>query len=147
MDKGRMVGGFIAAVFVTVVAASFAHTHFTIQALRDVGAEVSQAAALETVRGDFLGLAPALAAVIAIAFLIGFLVAGLARRAIKLPRPIAFAIAGAAAFGTALWLMRLSYAITPLGSARSWAGFLTLCAAGALGGLVFASVSRTRTAR
>lgn len=146
MDKARMVGGFIAAVLVTLAAASFAHTHYTIQGLTAVGAEVPPAVAMETVRGDFAGLAPSLGVVIAIALLLGFLVAGLARRFIKLPRPIAFALAGGAALATALWLMRLSYEITPLGSARTWAGFLTLCAAGALGGLVFASVSRTRKA-
>ena len=147
MDKARMIGGFIAAVLVALVAASIAHTHFTIQGLRAVGAEVPPAMALDTVGGDLVGLAPSFGAVIAIALLLGFLVAGLARRFIKLPRAVAFALAGGAALGTALWLMRLSYEITPLGSARSWAGFLTLCAAGALGGLVFASVSRTRTAR
>ena len=146
MDKARMVGGFIAAVLVTLAVASFAHTHFTIEALRAVGAEVPPSIAMATVRGDFIGLAPALGAVIAIALLLGFIVAGIARRFIRLPRPLAFALAGAAAFATALWLMRLSYEITPIASARTWAGFLTLAAAGALGGLVFASVSRRRTA-
>lgn len=146
MDKARMVGGFIAAVLVTLAVASFAHTHFTIEALRAVGAEVPPSIAMATVRGDFIGLAPALGAVIAIALLLGFIVAGIARRFISLPRPLAFALAGAAAFATALWLMRLSYEITPIASARTWAGFLTLAAAGALGGLVFASVSRRRTA-
>lgn len=146
MDKARAVGGFIAAVLVTLAAASFAHTHYTIQGLIAVGAEVPPGVAMDTVRGDFVGLAPSFGVVIAIALLLGFVVAGLARRFVKLPRAVAFALAGAAALATALWLMRLSYEITPISSARSWTGFLTLCAAGALGGLVFASVSRMRKA-
>ena len=146
MDKARLVGGFIAAMLVTVTVASFAHTHFTIQALRAVGAEVPPSVALETVSGDFIGLAPSFGVVIAIALLLGFIIAGIARRFVRLPRPIAFALAGGAALATALWLMRLSYEITPIASARTWTGFLTLAAAGALGGLVFASVSRRRAA-
>lgn len=146
MDKARIVGGFIAAVLVTVTAASFAHTHFTIQALRAVGAEVPPSVAMETVGNDFVGLAPSFGMVIAIALLLGFIIAGIARRFVRLPRPVAFALAGGAALATALSLMRLSYEITPIASARSWAGFLTLAAAGALGGLVFASVSRRRAA-
>ena len=146
MDKGRLVGGFVAAVLVTVAVASFAHTHFTLQALRAVGAEVPPAVAMETVGGDFIGLAPSFGVVIAVALLLGFVIAGVARRFVRLPRPIAFALAGGAALATALWLMHLSYEITPIASARTWTGFLTLAAAGALGGLVFASVSRRRTA-
>jgi hypothetical protein len=146
MNTGRILGGFIAAVVVTVAAASFAHTHFIIQGLRAVGTEVPPSVAMETVRGDFVGLAPSFGVVIAIALLLGFIIAGVARRFIKLPRPVAFALAGGAALATALWLMHLSYEITPIASARTWPGFLTLAAAGALGGLVFASVSRRPSA-
>lgn len=146
MDKGRLVGGFIAAVLVTVVVACFAHTHFILQGLRAVGADIPSGVALRTAGTDLLGLAPAFGLVIAMALLVGFLVAGFLRRFIKLSRPIAFALAGGAALATALWLMKLSYAITPIASARTWAGFLALSAAGALGGLVFASVSRSRAA-
>ena len=146
MNKGRTIGGFLAAVLMTLAIASFARTHFIIQGLRAVGAEVSPSAAMATVRGDFVGLAPALGAVIMVALLLGFLVAGLARRWVTLPRPVAFALAGGAALGAALGLMRLAYEMTPLASARSWEGFLALCAAGALGGLVFAYASRPRIA-
>lgn len=146
MNSGRMIAGFIAATLVTLVLASVVHTHFTLQGLESLGVEVPPSLAWQTMKGDFIGLGPALGAVIALALLLGFIIAGLARRFIALPRPIAFAIAGGAAFATALWLMHLSYEITPIGSARSWTGFLSLAAAGALGGLVFASVSRRRPA-
>lgn len=143
MDRGRIIAGYIAAVLVAFTAASFVHTHFVVAGLRGVGAEIPTRVALATARGDFTGLVPSLGPVIALALLLGFLIAGLANRFVKLPRPIAFAMAGGAAIAAALWLMGLAYdGITPLASARTWAGFLWLCAAGALGGLVFATVSR-----
>jgi peptidoglycan/LPS O-acetylase OafA/YrhL len=142
MAMARLIAAYLAAVLATMVVASFVHTRFVVEGLRGIGADIPPHVALETARGDFVGLAPSLGPVIAIALLLGFVIAGIARRFIRLPRPAAFALAGAAALATALWLMKLSYEITPIASARSWAGFLSLCAAGALGGLVFALLLR-----
>jgi hypothetical protein len=148
MDKGRAIGAFIAAVLVTLVAASAVHTNVVIAGLTALGVEVPVGLRLQTMWGDLLGLAPAFGAVIALALLFGFLIAAVARRWIKLPRSIAFALAGGAALGTALALMALAYnGITPLASVRGWGGFLLMCAAGALGGLVFAAISRPCTVR
>lgn len=146
MSKGRIIGGFIAAVLVTLIVASAVHTHFTLRGLRALGVEISQGDAWIMAKGDLIGLAPAFGAVIAAALLIGFGIAALVRRAVAWPRPIAYAIGGGAALLTALWLMNWSFEMTPLGTARSWAGFLSLGLAGALGGLIFASVSRPRKA-
>ncbi|MDO9488975.1 MAG: hypothetical protein Q7J32_11420, partial [Sphingomonadaceae bacterium] len=71
---------------------------------------------------------------------------GLVRRVVAWPRPIAYGLGGGAALLTALWLMHWSFEITPIGSARSWAGFLSLGLAGALGGGLFALITRRRTA-
>lgn len=145
MGKARTIGGYLAAVLVAVVAASIVHTLFVAQGLRDVGIDIPPPVALRTAGGDLVGLAPTLGPVVAIALLLGFLIAAVARRFVKLARPLAFALAGAAAMATALWLMKLAYnGITPLASARTGAGFLALCAAGALGGLIFTGVSRDR---
>ena len=147
MAKGRTIGAFIAAVLVTLVVASAVHTSVVISGLTALGVEVPAALRLRTMWGDLVGLAPAFGAVIAVALLLGFLIAAVARRFVGLPRPIAFALAGGAALGTALALMTLAYnGITPLASTRGWGGFLLMCAAGALGGWVFASVSRARAA-
>lgn len=146
MGKARIIGGYVVAVLATLVVASLVHTHFTLQGLRALGAVISPADAWATAQGDLAGLGPAFGAVIALALLIGFLVAGLARRYVKWPRPVAYGLGGGAALLTALWLMHWSFEITPIGSARSWAGFLSLGVAGALGGVLFALLSRPRTA-
>ncbi len=146
MGKGRIIGGYVAAVLATLVAASLVHTHFTLHGLRALGAVISAADAWALARGDLAGLGPAFGAVIALALLVGFLVAGLVRRFLPWPRPLAYGLGGGAALLTALWLMHWSFEITPIGSARSWAGLLSLGLAGALGGVIFALISRPRTA-
>lgn len=134
----RLFGAFVAATLITLILASFVHTHFVIAGLRDLGVAVPLPLALETAGRDLLGLAPGLGPVIAVALLLGFLVAALALRFVTLPRAVAFALAGGVAMGTALLLMKLPLEVTLLASARSWAGFLSLCASAALGGFVFA---------
>ncbi len=146
MKYGRLIGGYVAAVLVTLIVASFLHSHFTLQGLRAVGAVVSPADAWATAKADLTGLAPAFGAVIALALLLGFLIAGLVRRYVKWPRALAYGLGGGAAMLTALWLMHYNFQITPIGTARSWAGFLSLGLAGAIGGLVFTWITRNRTA-
>jgi hypothetical protein len=143
MAVARMIAGFVAAVLTALIAASIVHTGFVVSAL---GVEVPAPVAVRTWAGDLAGLAPQFGAVIGIALLLGFLVAAAARRWVPLPPALAYAFAGGAAMATALWLMKRSYDITPIASARSTAGFLALCLAGALGGIVFAAAARRRRA-
>ena len=138
----RYIVAFIIAALVAFVAASLIHTQVILAGLSELGADVPLSLRMSTSLADLLGLAPAFGAVVAIALLLGLLIAGFARRFIPLPRLAAFAIAGAAAMAATLWLMHLSYAITPIASARTTGGLLLLCLAGALGGMVFAIVSK-----
>ena len=133
---------FILSVLVTLCAASFLHTQIILSGLTDLGAEIPLGVRLSTSVTDLIGLAPAFGSVIAIALLLGLLVAGVARRFIPLPRPAAFGIAGGAAMATTLWLMQLSYDITPIASTRTPMGLLLVCMAGILGGVIFASGTR-----
>ncbi len=142
MNYKRLIGGFVAAVLITIIVASFVHSHFTIQGLRAVGAEIGPSDAARLAWGDLIGLAPTLGAVIAIALLIGFIVAAIVLRFVKLPRWVGYAVAGGAAMLTALWLMHLNFDITPIGSARTTAGLTALALAGALGGLLFTWFTR-----
>jgi len=144
MAAARLVPAFVAAVLAALVAASLVHTGFVLGGLAALGIDISANVAARTWLGDLAGLAPQFGAVIAIALLLGFVVAAVACRWLPLPPALAYAIAGGAAMATALWLMKRSYAITPIASARSVAGFLALCLAGALGGMMFAMVARRR---
>ncbi len=136
---------FIAAVLATLCAASLTHTQIILSGLSDLGAEIPFGVRLSTSLTDLIGLAPAFGSVIAIALLLGLLVAGAARRFIPLPRPAAFGIAGGAAMATTLWLMQLSYDITPIASTRTPVGLLLICMAGVFGGVIFARGTKPAT--
>lgn len=130
------------AVVVTVITASLIHSWTIQNNLKSLGIEISTNLGLRTAMTDLIGLAPALLAVFGAALAIGFAIAALLNRFLKLPRWIAYPVAGAAAVGATLAIMHLQMKITPVASAREPLGFLLLCLAGALGGLVFAASRR-----
>jgi hypothetical protein len=121
---------FIAAVLATLCAASLTHTQIILSGLSDLGAEIPFGVRLSTSLTDLIGLAPAFGSVIAIALLL---------------RPAAFGIAGGAAMATTLWLMQLSYDITPIASTRTPVGLLLICMAGVFGGVIFARGTKPAT--
>lgn len=137
MNFIRIAAAFPVAVAVVIVGVSIAHTQFVLAALASIGAPASLAINLDTTMFDIVGLAPTLGPVIAIALAIGFMVAAVLKRVLLPLAPLAYPIAGAAAMATALVAMKLAYHTTPLAGARSMVGFLTMCAIGAIGGLVF----------
>ena len=71
---------------------------------------------------------------------------GIAVRFAGVQRDLIYVIAGAAAIAVALSAMAAVYNITPIAGARSWLGFMAQMAAGAVGGYVFALISRMRMA-
>lgn len=143
----RRIAAFVVAALVAFVAASLIHTQIILAGLSDLGADIPLSLRISTSLADLLGLAPSFGVVVVIALLLGLLVAGLARRYVPLPRPLAFAIAGTGAMATALWLMHLGFDITPIASARTTGGLLMLCLAGALGGVAFALGTAVRARR
>ena len=130
------------AVIVTTVTASAVHSWTIQQGLIALGIDIPLGLRFRTAVGDFMGLAPALGVVLAIALAVGFLVAALLGPRLKIPAIIAYPLAGAVATGVTLWIMALQMHITPIASAREPLGFALLCAAGALGGLVFVLTRR-----
>ena len=134
----RRIAAFVVAALIAFATASLIHTQVILAGLTELGADVPLPLRISTSLTDLAGLAPAFGPVVAIALLLGLLIAGFARRYIPLPRAMAFAIAGAGAMATALWLMQLSFDITPIASARTAGGLLLLCFAGGLGGIIFA---------
>ncbi len=133
----RRSGALLAAAALALVIASAAHSLFVQQALREVGARIPPGTALATMGRDLGGLAPALGAVILVALLLGFLVAGLILRAVPRLAAIAWPLAGWAALAAALWLMEVAFGFTPLAGARTAAGFVAISLGGAAGGWLF----------
>lgn len=132
----------LVATIITVIVASAVHSWTIQNGLIALGVDIPLGTRLRTAVTDFIGLAPALAVVLGIALAIGFLVAGVLQPRLKVPRLIAYPLAGAVAVAATLVIMVQQMDLTPIASAREPLGFALLCAAGAIGGLYFASARR-----
>ena len=84
--------------------------------------------------------------IIAVAMVIGFLIAGGLKRFLPKLSAIAYPIAGAAAIGTALGAMYIMFQTVPISGARSTLGFLSQMLAGGIGGWVFARIGVSKEA-
>lgn len=138
----KVIGRWLLAVIVTTVASSAVHSWTIQQGLIALGVEIPTGVAVRTAATDLLGLAPALGAVLGVALAVGFVVAALLGPRLKVPAIVAFPLAGGVATGVTLAIMHWQMAITPIASARQPTGFVLLCLAGALGGMVFAATRR-----
>lgn len=78
--------------------------------------------------------------IIAVALLLGFLIAMLVKRLLPGLSRVAFPVAGAAAIGATLGLMYLQFQTVPISGARSTMGFLSQILAGGIGGWIFAKM-------
>lgn len=75
--------------------------------------------------------------IILVSFLIAFGIAAILKRFLPRLSTIAYPIAGAAAIGTALGLMYVTFQTVPISGARSTLGFLSQVIAGGFGGWVY----------
>ncbi|PKQ08668.1 MAG: hypothetical protein CVT73_06250 [Alphaproteobacteria bacterium HGW-Alphaproteobacteria-12] len=142
MKIGRIVLAFILAVIVATILGSVAHTQFILGALADLGVAIPFAERLSMTVHDIVGMGPQYGVIIAIGLLIALSAAALVFRIAGTGRTLIYGVAGAIALAVALMAMGMAYDITPIAGARSTAGFVAQMIAGALGGLVFARVSR-----
>ncbi|MFZ4380451.1 MAG: hypothetical protein ACOYO0_00600 [Sandarakinorhabdus sp.] len=127
-----------ASVLATTVMASIIQSWQVQSGLINLGAEVPAGLALETAFQDFTGLALPVLAVFGIALALAFALAGWLKPKLPILAPIAWPLAGAAAIGTTLGFMHAQFQTTPLAGARGPDGFILFCAAGAMGGAIFA---------
>lgn len=142
----RVVLAFIGAVVVTTLLGAIFHTQFVLARLVDMGIAIPFSERWSTTLHDIGGMAPLFGAIIALGFVVAFLAGALVYRFAGVQRNLVYVVAGAVAIAIALSLMGMVYEMTPIASARSWAGFLAQMGAGALGGLAFALLSRRREA-
>lgn len=137
-DLLRSAPAWSAAVLVTTAMASMIQSWQVQSGLIDLGVAIPPGLAMETALRDFTGMALPVLAVFGLALALGFVTAHWLKPRVPLLAPIAWPLAGAAAVGTALALMHAQFQTTPLAGARGSDGFILFCAAGALGGFVFA---------
>ncbi|MGE0665522.1 MAG: hypothetical protein AB7O49_03090 [Sphingomonadales bacterium] len=138
----KLILAWAIAVAVTTALAVAMHSQFVMAGLRDLGAEIGFAESVHVTIHDIGGMGPTYGMFVAVALLLGFLLTALLWPRLRVPRPLGYAIGGAAAIAALLAIMGASLGITVVAGARTPAGFAAQCAVGALGGLVFAVLSR-----
>ena len=142
----KVLFAWLAAAGVTGATGSIVQTQYNLAAIAGIGAPSSPAVRFQTTLQDLAGFAPALAIIAAGGFLIAFPAAAWLSRYRRQQRTLLYAAAGAAAIATAILLMNALLPVTGIGATRWTSGVLALSAAGALGGLVFARLTRPAAA-
>jgi len=147
----RIVIAFILAVATAFTLASIFYTQQVLAKQVAIGAEYTAAQQHQTYIENFIGLAPAYGAILAVALLIGFTIATFLKRILAPLAVIAYPMAGAAAVFAVIFLIENIVAADgagAIGGARDALGLALQCLAGAIGGLVFAlTVGRGFSAR
>jgi len=138
----RIFSAYIIAVIVTAVVGSIVQTQLNMAALQGMGVEVPLSTWLLTMAQDLVGFAPNYAAVVLLALLAAFGVAGLPARWIRPDyRRLLFAFAGGCGIYTAIALMNALLPLTPLAATRFFSGTAGMVLGGVLGGWVYAVIS------
>ncbi len=141
MKLGRTILAFLLAVAASYVVAIIFFTQQVIAKRAAIGANYTSEQQLATFVDNFLGLAPAYGVVVAIALLLGFLVAAGVKRILTPLAPVAYPIGGAAAVYAAIFLIENtagSGGVGALEGARGAVGMGLQSFAGFIGGIVFA---------
>lgn len=144
MRAVRQIVGFVIAVAVTAVGSALLSSHFVLRSLESLGVGIPLSDRFAMYGHDVLGMAPIAGALAGVAFLIALPVAALIVRFLPMLRTLGYVLAGAAAMGAALGLMEVVLGMMPVAGARTLGGLIAQAAAGALGGYVFAQMTRRR---
>lgn len=135
----RLSGRFLLAVLVTTLIGSLIQTQINLAALSGIGVNIDWSARLDATSADLLGFTPSFGPIVAIGFLIAFLIAALIARWWPQGKPLLYPLAGFVAIVTAMLLMAAIFKLTPVAAARSVLGLLALACSGAVGGWIFIS--------
>ena len=142
-NKLRYLIAFIISVLAASIIASMFSTQFVVAGLRELGVEIPVATRLAMTFGD-LAILKSLGIIISLCFLAGFLVAGLVKRTLGGSRLSWYAMAGGLSLTAALLLMEQVLQLMPIAGARSTAGMFTQGLAGAIGGFIFAQLTKPK---
>lgn len=139
----KIMAAWVLAVLATVLVGVVFQTQNVIARLNDIGANVSLTDRLSMTSYDIIHLGSLYGAFIAIAFLIAFLSGGIVFHLAKFGRPFVYVVAGAVAILIMLFAMKQVFFDTHLiAGARDALGISLQMLAGAIGGFVFARMSR-----
>lgn len=142
----RIILAYVAAVTVTFVLASIAHTQMVLNELAALGAPVTLPLRFSesisdmagfVADGPILGLFPL---IVAIALLVALPMAGLVARVAPGLRTLVFMVAGAVAMIAVFAALEVAVGTRAVFGARGAAGLGLQALSGAIGGLLFASM-------
>lgn len=144
---GRRIGSFLLAVAVAYGLAVISATQHVAASLEGMGVEVDVGTRLGMIGHDLAGMAASFLPMVAIGFLVAFVVAAWLARRLPRGRPLLYALAGGVALVTIHVALKTAFDITPVAVARTTAGLLVQGLAGAVGGYFYARLTGTpRTA-
>lgn len=142
-NKLRYIIAFIISVLAASIIASMFSTQFVVAGLRELAIEIPVATRLAMTFGD-LAILKTLGIIVSLCFLISFVIAGLAKRYIGGSRLSWYTVAGGLSLATALLLMEQVLQLMPIAGARTTGGMSTQALAGAMGGFIFAQLTKPK---
>ena len=137
----RLLHIFLVSWLFTFTLASLFHSQYVVNQLVDVGVVVSLSDRINLTLDDWLGLLPTYGAIIAIALAIAFFAVVLLVKKFKKYSMALFVASGITAFAVVLVAIESIMNIHIIAGARGWGFYLQLLA-GALGGLLFALLTK-----
>ena len=137
----RLLPIFLVSWLFTFTLASLFHSQYVVNQLVDVGVVVSLSNRINLTLDDWLGLLPTYGAIIAIALAIAFFAVVLLAKKFKKYSMVLFVASGITAFAVVLVAIESIMNIHIIAGARGWGFYLQLLA-GALGGLLFALLTK-----
>jgi hypothetical protein len=137
----RLLPIFLVSWLFTFTLASLFHSQYVVNQLVDVGVMVSLSDRINLTLDDWLGLLPTYGAIIAIALAIAFFAVVLLVKKFKKYSMALFVASGITAFAVVLVAIESIMNIHIIAGARGWGFYLQLLA-GALGGLLFALLTK-----
>ena len=139
----KRIGAWLASVLAVGILGVIFQTQNVIARLGDLGADVGMGQRLSMTFYDIMHLGSLYTPFIAIALVIAFLAGGLLYRFMKFGRYIIYLIAGAVAILIMLFLMkRAFFGVHIINGAKDALGISLQVLAGAIGGWVFAHLTR-----
>lgn len=140
----RALKAFFPAVFLAYILASTLATQSNLGNLQMLGMDVGLGDRAGAIFHDLIGMASSYLLLIAVAFVLGFPVAAGLNRLMPGQRALLYALAGFTAIVALHLVMKAALGISGIAATRTTAGLVGQGAAGAIGGLCFHWLSRTR---
>lgn len=141
----KAAAAWVVAALLAATAASVASTQSVLGSLIEVGARITTQDRLSMTVAD-LAILQTLFPVMAVCFLVAFIIAALCVRFVGGLRAVWFIAAGASSIVCTLLLMSWLMNLMPVAGARSTLGMLMIAACGGLGGYVFAKLTQAENA-